>query len=318
MLVAIDGGAFQCVCRSLKRFIYLVLKVSDQDHDFLRDLGKKHNFDPPKQLQDVLERKCQRTGLWIHEHETFTTWKNSTAHASLWLTSGPGSGKSVMTASIVEKLRGQYTSSDMPLILYYSVDGKETAKSNHLKLLPGLIHQILLAQPKLISEARRSAKKDDYFSSMLEKSVEITRTIIKGVPEIFLIVDAIDECKVLEPLRTKDEEDKQIVRLLHPLIDLRNYTDCLKLLVTSRTETNSLIGRVLDEYNTPTICLALHNVEADIRMYLRVELGKFDLMRRENDPSRTEETAIKKTIIDTIRTDSAGMFWRGDFSHGEK
>lgn len=245
--------------------------------------------------------------MWIHKNETFQTWRDSSTHAALWLTGGPGSGKTVMTASIIEQLQDGSRSSK-PLILYYFVDGKETEKSNHLNLVPALIDQILDTKNHLIGIARKAAGTDGNVYSTLNKSTKIIHSIIKGIPEIFLFVDAIDECKVLEGVRTEEEEDAKRADLLQRLIDLRNHTTCLKLFVTSGTDSNSRIASVFDALHTPRISLNIGCMNEDIKQYLTVGLRRFKHIRHEEDKNHAKEKEIKQRIKDTILNDAAGMF----------
>lgn len=283
-------------------------KLSNEDCKFFKILGEKHGLDPTKHLQDVLERKCRSTGMWIHENETFQTWKNSQTHAVLWLTGGPGSGKTVMMASIIEHLQNDDSRSPKPLILYYFVDGKETGKSNHLNILPGLIHHILKENPNLVGIVRQATRTDAKFSSTLDKSTKIIQSIIKEIPEIILFVDAIDECKVLEGVRNKEEQDAKGANLLRRLFDLQNHTGCLKLFVTSRTDSNSPIGCVFDAFHIPRIFLTIDCMNNDIDTYLKVELNKFKLIKRESDRNGMKEKEIKMRIRNKILKDAAGMF----------
>lgn len=285
--------------------MYTVIILRDKDRKFLKKLTEKYHFDPTKQLSDVLERKCMNTGLWIYEHETFQSWKDSPGDAVLWLAGGPGSGKTVMTASIIQALQNNGAEPSTTLILYYFVDGKEQERSDHLNLLPGLIHQILLAKPNLVTGVRKTTSTDEHFSSTLEKSTKLIRSIIKGIPKIFLIVDAIDECKVPGPVH---DQDKGKARLLETLFELRGHATCLKLLVSSRTGSNSTLESVYRRHDTPKISLTTDLVRDDINQYLTLELRNFKEIGREGDKHETWENGMKQRIRETILADAGGMF----------
>lgn len=279
--------------------------MGDQDREFLGELTEKYHFDPIKQLSNVLERKCINTGGWIYEHETFKSWRNSPNHEILWLTGGPGSGKTVMMASLIQTLQTDYARSSKTLILYYFIDGKEPDRSNHLNILPGLMYQILLSRPNLVGGIRRTVSTDAYFSSTIEKSTKLIQSIIRDIPEIFLIVDAMDECKVSGPVHN---QNIQIARLLETLFELQEYTKRLKILVSSRTGSNEMLEDIYRQHNIPKISLTIDLVRNDIDVYLARELKNFDLIRREGDRGRRQELKIKQEIKDIILADSGGMF----------
>lgn len=290
------GLKFELVRQLLKLEIFRsVSKLSDRDQDFLRDLDSKHNFDPTGQFEGELKNKCGNTALWIHNHETFKLWKDCTGGATLWLTGGPGSGKRVLTGSIIERLQTGCNLTHSPLV-YYFVDGKEKEKCNPLNLFPGLIYQILRARPDLVEKARRATATDAYFSSTLEKSATILHLVITDIPTIFVFVDAIDECK--------DSRTELLVLLL----DLQKQAKCLKLFVTSRADPNCTIAGVFDRHSTAQISLTIDHTNEDSKTYLTVELQNFDLLSLDNDWHGTKETAIKERIRKTILGDAAGMF----------
>lgn len=210
-----------------------------------------------------------------------------------------------MTASIIQALQNDEAKLSTTLILYYFVDGKEQERSDHLNLLPGLIHQILLAKPNLVTGVRKTTSTDEYFSSTLEKSTKLIRSIIKGIPKIFIIIDAIDECKVPESAYNQDRDK---ARLLETLFELKEHTTCLKLLVSSRTGSNSTLESVYRRHNTPKISLTIDLVRDDIDQYLALELMNFKDISRDDDMHKVWETEMKRRIRETILADAGGMF----------
>lgn len=210
-----------------------------------------------------------------------------------------------MTASLIQTLQNDYPTSSKTLILYYFIDGKEPERSNHLNLLPGLMYQILMARPNLVGGIRRMTSTDAYFSSTIGKSTKLIHSIIKDIPEIFLIVDAMDECKVSGD---GHDEDKHIGGLLETLFELQHHTRCLKLFVSSRTGSNLKLESIYRQHNIPKISLTIDLVNDDIDVYLTRELKHFDRIRREGDKGRTKENEIKQEIKKTILAGAGGMF----------
>lgn len=181
-------------------------------------------------------------------------------------------------------------------------------KSNHLNIFPGLIHQILLQRPTLAANVRKIAIVDEHYSSTLEKCIKIIHSIVKDIPKIFLVVDAIDESDVLDTKLPTAQRDKQKENLLKQLFELREHALCLKFLVTSRTYPGSVLKPVFDKYRPPSISLTVDRVEQDIERYMTQELVRFDSIKSDHDRHGARERGIKERVKSTIVRDAGGMF----------
>jgi hypothetical protein len=84
---------------------------------------------------------------------------------------------------------------------------------------------------------------------------------VMKLKEIFIIVDALDECH--------EKDRPTIIRLLAEII---KRIPCAKVFVTSRRESD--IERAFAESKTPTIQIQAENVEADIRSFVESEIRK--------------------------------------------
>lgn len=285
------------------------LDISAEGRGFLKKLSEMHHLDPEKQLTETLRKKSANTATWIWEHKTFVNWKDSPNHETLWLTGDPGSGKTVMSASIIEKLRDDFkgAGSKKPLVLHFFFDGKATDKKDHLNVMRGLLYQILASKPSYATDVANRTS-DGFPTSTLEKCTKIIHPLIKNIPEIFFILDAVDECEVLDPGFGKNECDKEKALLLRRLFELKKYTPRFKFLVTSRTDPGFGLAPVFEEYNPPEISLTRlqDHVKTDIDRYISHELQNFKSIKCGGDDDREER--IKEKIKTTILDQAGGMF----------
>ena len=55
------------------------------------------------------------TGKWLRKTNTYEQWRQSSEHGLLWIKGMPGSGKSVMAASIIHQLRKE----EVPVLYFF-------------------------------------------------------------------------------------------------------------------------------------------------------------------------------------------------------
>lgn len=248
--------------------------------------------------------------MWIHDHTGFNNWKSGPMPESLWIYGDAGTGKSVMAASIVANLQRDFKDlrSRKPLVLYFFFDGKSTGRKDYLSAMRGLLHQILTFKPSHVAKVAAYTSAEAFPISTLEKCTKIIHPLIKDIPKIFLILDAVDECEVLDPDLTQHQRDKEKGLLLTSLFELGKHTPCLKFLITSRTYPGPALAPVFKKYNPHRISLTHSQtfVRADINEYISRELDEFDKLQSEDDP--TLEIEIKEEIKTTILDQAGGMF----------
>jgi ankyrin repeat domain-containing protein 50 len=120
--------------------------------------------------------------------------------------------------------------------------------------------------------------------------------LAKSFDQIFLVIDALDECK-------QDEQDQITNReqIMDFIFDLTDTLPCAKVFVTSRREAD--IKNAFARHKAPTIEIETRNVVEDINAYIhdRVE----DLVRA--GKLRLRKPTLKKMIIETLVTKAEGM-----------
>lgn len=242
-----------------------------------------HKIDYKAHLEEVLERRCDHTGKWINTDPVFKNWKNSKEHETLWLTGDAGSGKTVMSASIINSLQKEFSKSDSqkPLVLYFFFDNKEQEKSDHLNVLPELLYQILCHIPG----GGSIDTTDKFFGSTLRNCAKYIQATIKDlkVSKIFLVLDAIDECN-----GKKDQ-------LLKEIFDLREHVrGAIKLLITSRPYPGPKLTPVFEKYSPPTLFLSQERVRTDIDRFLFQKLRDFTRIKQEELKDKVRKTVLKQ------------------------
>lgn len=212
-----------------------------------------------------------------------------------------------MAASIAANLQNNFKDlgSKKPLVLYFFFDGKSTGQRDYLSAMRGLLYQILTSKPSCVAKVAACTSTEAFPTSALKKCTKIIHPLIKNIPKTFLILDAVDECKVLDPDLTQHQRDKKRGLFLSSLFEFEKHTPCL---VTSRTYPGSALAPVFPKYN-PSEISPTHSqplIKADINKYISREPDEFDKLRSEGDLSL--EVRIKEEIKTAILDQAGGMF----------
>lgn len=270
-------------------------------------ISKKEFLDhlnPPPYAEDELRVKppAEGTALWIYEKAEYQSWEECKGSASLHIVGKMGSGKSVLTKSIVKELKRKQaeTSQEMVAVLYYfcSCVNRTDNPSNILK---GFISQLTLehehlyektAESNKLLQSRRSSDNSGWsfealwhiFSRMIHFS---------GFTSLHLVVDALDECE------SKSLDDFLV--LLHKLSrDTLPTGTTIKLLFSSREYTH-----IIDclDCNSEVLRLFIdpESVSSDIRVAMQNDIKSIQKRLKLED----DEVG---TLQESILSKSDGMF----------
>ncbi|KAK2839316.1 hypothetical protein FQN49_006260 [Arthroderma sp. PD_2] len=148
--------------------------------------------------EDARKKHSQGTGEWVIAHTAFNEWKR-TSPSVLWMYGKPGSGKTVLTSSIIEHLREEYDSQADVLLSYFYFDFGTPAKQSTTNCLRYLLSRLVAKTPEVPTELRDLYVKNCNFGSEtpgLSDLIAIFKLFAesKGVESVFIAIDALDEC----------------------------------------------------------------------------------------------------------------------------
>lgn len=157
--------------------------------------------DPTSNLNQGLARRHGQTGSWFLESDALTQWKTG-ERQHLWLHGLTGSGKTVLSATLVKHLEDE-TSDDQPLLRFF-FDFSDVWKKTLDSLLKSLVWQLFETGGdeaghlnKLFeSNGHGSTQNGDLTTSLWKCLVSMARDIGR----INIIIDALDECTTREEL----------------------------------------------------------------------------------------------------------------------
>ncbi|KAF2180392.1 hypothetical protein K469DRAFT_278267 [Zopfia rhizophila CBS 207.26] len=165
-------------------------------------------------------------GQWILDVATFVKWRDgSSSNRTLWCNGAPGAGKTYISSVIIDHLEDLAGRKNNP-VLYFYFDYREQSEQTPFKILQTLLRQLLSTYSHVPSEA--SSEAAELQQRILKKQGlpgwQDLKTLfidLCGLSEVFIILDALDECDAIDNRRP-------IIELIQ---DIKNSG--ARLLVTS-------------------------------------------------------------------------------------
>ncbi|KIW35343.1 uncharacterized protein PV07_02044 [Cladophialophora immunda] len=242
------------------------------------------NFDTKQ--DDFFKRHQEGTGEWLLQSHAFKDWMNATGKI-LWCSGLPGAGKTIITSIVVDFLERSFIREDVG-IAYIYCSYKDQDNQTATNLIASLLQQ-LARRASVISENIKSLYEKhalnkarpslDVFSSHLQSEV-------RRFSEVFIIIDALDEC-------TEDNGTRRSF-----LDEIQKLQPNVHLLITSRHSATIQLG------SESLTHIEIHASDRDIARYLenRIENAHRLVLHVRKDPS------LENTIVRTISEKVKGMF----------
>ena len=246
---------------------------------------------PETNFQSGKDQREPGTGQWLVESETYLRWKSSvTRH--LWLHGKAGSGKSIMSASIIEDVLSHCENNAEIGCAFFYFTFSDSSKQSYIDCLRSVVHQ--LSMHPSISSALEVLYKSSKRSSVTEETLhKILFDGIRSHKRFFLVLDALDESPETDSNNTRQRE-----KLLEWLQDLSVKLPMLQILATSRRLPD--IEAELTEMNFHSESMITASVNVDISKYVVNQLNQDRNLRELN-------TGIKKKIEEGFLEKADGM-----------
>ena len=221
-----DDSSFRLVCGQILRMANLVSNLSlYPDHQkWLASLQQSNPLDGLSAINRAKERTPD-TCTWLLEQKEYETWFKSECSALLRIEGGPGTGKTVLAAFLVDKLRN---TPDMAFA-YFFCDNKDENRKSATSILRSFISQ-LLRQTGLFQHVEDDFKQKNDFLTNFEALWRIITSILHDSRSgnVFLLIDALDECD--------EGSRKDLLGALKILFKSSDIPTKLKIVLTCRRE----------------------------------------------------------------------------------
>ncbi|PNP60521.1 hypothetical protein THARTR1_00545 [Trichoderma harzianum] len=231
-----------------------------QEHrDFYRWLC---DVDPSDMYNAARIRHEAGTSEWFIEGEAFESWM-SNPRSLLWLHGKAGSGKSVLSSSVIKFLQSKHKDDATIATAYYYFSFSDVKKQERDAMLASLIKQICCCRPNMPDSIARLRKhKDQDMRPATEELQEALIATLRGFSKVHIIIDALDECPELGGRR---EDLMKTLRYI-----LNAAPDNLHVMCTSRKEAD-IYAEIESHLSDPM------RIEFDLSSYMHREAIKRDI-----------------------------------------
>lgn len=240
----------------------------------------------------ALQMKTENTGSWLLDNPKYKEWKQ-TAGSWFWMYGIAGCGKTILSSTVIQDLT-KHSSQDLSMaVAYFYFKGDDNDKNSSSGMLRSLLKQLF----------ERGKRTSNVFEQLIgngdqhpEQLLSTLKDLVSEFRDVYLVLDALDECQDLQELLDVLEEfEKWTEGHIHLIFTSRELKD-IKEFVEGMTMDKTLIR------------LSAEVVKQDIRMYIRDRLRTDrNLKRWRNHPKVQEE--IEQSLIEK----SGGMYVTGTY-----
>ena len=183
-----------------------------------------------KSDKEFVSKRVAGTCEWFLQDDRFLNWRDSDTSRLLWVSAGPGCGKSVLARALIDERKVCRDTTDSTICYFFFKDGQEQRTSG-ANALSALLHQLFentaLITYALPTFSRYGKKLRDAFTELWE--VLLMSAADPRAGEIICVLDALDECE--------ENARNQLIGKLVSFFSHEVYQHAslkLKFLVTSR------------------------------------------------------------------------------------
>ncbi|KAE8138960.1 hypothetical protein BDV38DRAFT_281520 [Aspergillus pseudotamarii] len=259
--------------------------------------------DDRSMLLAIKGTRARGTCEWLTQDARYMTWLDSQRSELLWVSGGPGKGKTMLAIYLTQVLE-DHVPSEGRILLYYFCDNGDENRKSPIAILKSLLYQLLSNRPHLLHLVSTDLQGDSkLYSHMTLPYLWSTFVALLRSPDLSMVVcvvDGLDECEeslikpflgYLREFFTGQEEE--------------GLTASFKLLLLSRESDNIKrgLGRV------PRVDLE----SAEFSMQVANDVDKYiSSMLQEPNVSGGLSLAQRERIRKTLRDGAEGTFlWVG-------
>lgn len=250
------------------------------------------------QQSDFIARWQEGTGQWLLNSDKFKSWLN-TSKQTLFCPGIPGTGKTIITALVIDYLSTSFQNDASTGIAYVYCNYKRQQEQQPVELLASLLKQLIQEQSSIPEGVKDLYKrhKDKRTRPSWNEVSKILQSVIADYSRVFLLIDALDEYQVADGGRKK---------LLSEIFNLQAKSE-LSLFATSRH-----IPEIEKEFEG-SMSLEIRARDEDVGRYLNEHMSHLPSFVLRNADLQKE---VKVQIIKAVDGMSV-FFWLSEGSEAE-
>ena len=258
-----------------------ILSVSQLDEERRRIYEWLRPPDPFANQDAARQKHEKSTNDWLLLSQEFAKWMNTSADL-LTVYGIPGSGKTILASSVIAEIE-EKTLNSKSVLLYYYFDFNDRQKQTVLGCISSLLLQLALVMDDfnklwLLYVACELGRRQP----SIYEIEETLRNALEALPEVYMILDALDECLELD----------EVLSFIVSACD--SWEAKVKIMVTSRKERN--IDEALQVLDPVAINLRDELITQDIQVYVQSRLNASTRLKKWcSDPQLKSE--IERTLV---------------------
>ena len=280
---------------------------SDEDAKIMHWLSP---LEPDKRHDSLRTDRFDGVGNWLLETSKFREWREGEGgvdQAVLFCSGDPGVGKTHLrlatrffkrmsltgrnsSSLVIDRLCDQAKEEDLAVAwLYcdYNIQQEQTVVNTMGAIVKQLVNRAGIS--KDIREEFKEAKKFGGRRPLLVDLMRMLRIAIAKLPQVFICVDALDECL-----------PKDLLKLLESLRDIVRESPGTRIFLTGRPH----VGGAIQNSFTKAIVIPITPNEDDIRNYVKMRLDGDNTPEAMDNRLRSE---IVRTIVDKMSNMCVGV-----------
>nr|RBQ92847.1 hypothetical protein FVER53263_01723 [Fusarium verticillioides] len=238
------------------------------------------------------------TAKWVFETPEFQKWVGINGSPVLHVTGKIGSGKTVLSSSIVEKL--SQIRPPQQFVSFFFVRFDDPLSLDADTILRSCVQQLISAinidslNQQIASELDRSLSEAKWSLFSLESLSKLYLSAAQAIEHWFMVVDGLDECN--------NDQQSRLLRFFQGLLSGNNTAYKISILISSRETCTNAIRSTFP--GSQRLTTGLKSTSADIGSYVddiiidKLSTGELVI----SDPNLLNE------ILETIAAKEQGMF----------
>ncbi|KAL6823923.1 hypothetical protein V8C40DRAFT_266490 [Trichoderma camerunense] len=151
-----------------------------------------------ERLKSIKGRRTAGTCEWIRDNETYRSWLDGDLRC-LWITGGPGKGKTMLSIFLTEELEKRTQESKATELLLFYFCTPDEKHSSAVAILRGLAYQLVRMRPNLVSHILSDFESAEKTQETLNSPNALWMVLEKllqapDLGTVFCVLDGLDEC----------------------------------------------------------------------------------------------------------------------------
>ncbi|KAL7914164.1 natch and ankyrin domain protein [Trichoderma velutinum] len=244
-----------------------------------------------KSLIALKGRRVDGTCEWLIQHPSYQGWLADSNQPLLWISGGPGKGKTMLSIYITEVLQPTVDVGE-DVLLYYFCSNRDKNRNTALTIVRGIIHQWISRHPHLAQYVKNSFEGTETTKYTVSSFVSLWRVFLtllrqSGSSQVVCVLDGLDEC-----------EKESLGQLLDAIGNyLSNSQEKerprLKLILLSRPQP-AILERTLGQYEQIKLDASGTEVSRDIETYIFAKVAE---LAYEQSLSKEKVTKIQQALL---------------------